>query len=134
MRLFLKEPHFPLRDPRRFLEALLRRLLTECDHLCGMTSEDPEQAARAAKIARDAAKAEAAEGGLAVDAGSGGALVERGEDVMTQVTNGLVCLLRVRSTMCDHAASLGYVSKVCIAVARAAVARAGVCGSVLELT
>ena len=94
------------------LKALLRRLLTECSHLCGMTSEDPDEAARAAKIASDAARKEAAEGGMTVAAGSSGALVERGEDVMTQVTNGLVCLLRVRTAMCDHAASLGYVSKL----------------------
>ena len=72
-----------LRDPRRFLEALLRRLLTECSHRCAMTSEDPDEAS-------DAARKEAAEGGMTVAAGSSGALVERGEDVMKQVTNGLV--------------------------------------------
>ena len=50
------------------LKALLRRLLTECSHLCGMTSEDPDEAS-------DAARKEAAEGGMAAAAGSSGALV-----------------------------------------------------------
>lgn len=43
VRLFLKEPTFPLRNPRKFVESLLRRFLSESEHLIGMTSEDPDE-------------------------------------------------------------------------------------------
>jgi hypothetical protein len=117
VRVFLKEPTFPLRDPKAFLEALLRRFMQEAETLCGMTSEDADKARAAANAAAEAARAEEAAGGVGATARSAGAsgeqaLVLRGEDVLTQVTHGLVCLLRVRALMADAAAALGYLPKL----------------------
>jgi DnaJ family protein C protein 13 len=119
VRLFLKEPTFPLRDPKGFLEALLRRFQAEADHLVGMTSEDAEKVRAATAAAADAAKAEAASGGVGMktratgeEASEGQAMVIRGEDVLTQLTHGIVCLLRVRSILCETVAQLGYVGRI----------------------
>jgi hypothetical protein len=126
VRIFLKEPTFPLRDPKGFLEALLRRFVSESEHLCGMTSDDAEKVRAATSAAAEAARAEAASGGVglktrAAAAGGGGgeaeapegqAMVIRGEDVLTQLTHGIVCLLRVRSVLCEAVGQLGYIPKL----------------------
>lgn len=70
------------------------------------------QIRKAQEIAGRAAAEDAASGGIALDRSKANSLVVRGEDVMTQVTNAIVCLLRVRPPLSDHAASLGFVSKV----------------------
>lgn len=91
-------------------------------------SANDESRAKAKKAAEREAKEEEQSGGLAIVVRdpnkplptSGAkhappevrALVLRGEDVMTQVTNGLVCLLRVRGSSADHMAALGYCEKV----------------------
>jgi hypothetical protein len=116
VRIFLKEPTFPLRDPKGFLEALLRRFVSESEHLCGMTSEDANRVREAQAAATEAAKAEEAAGGVGLKtraAGEGeGSLVVRGEDVLTQLTHGIVCLLRVRSVLCEAVGQLGYIPKL----------------------
>lgn len=119
VRLFLKEPTFPLRDPKGFLEALLRRLVQEGNHLIGMTSEDSSEVAQATAAAKAEAEDEEKAGGVKVThvsekkkaaaAESGSTLVLRGEDVATQVTHAIVCLLRTRGQLCEHVAALGYV-------------------------
>ena len=140
VRLFLKEPTFPLRDPTGFLEvrrgqrarlrvtiayasvlsfphqAMLRRFTTEAETLIGMTSEDAEKARDAAAAASAAAKAEEAAGGVGArtraDGGGDNALVVRGEDVLTTITHGFVSLLRVRAALAEHVAALGYCAKL----------------------
>jgi DnaJ family protein C protein 13 len=116
IRLFLKEPTYPLRDPRGFMEALLRRFHSEAETLCAITSEDGEKARKAAQAASEAAKAEEAAGGVAAktraEATGEEALVVRGEDLVTQVTHALICLLRVRTVLGDHVAALGYIPKL----------------------
>ena len=116
VRLFLKEPTYPLRDPKGFLEAMLRRFAQEAEHLCGMTSDDAEKVRSTTAMALEHAKAEEASGGVGMRTRKGedgdGALVVRGEDVLTQVTHGVVCLLRVRGVLCDAVSQLGYVAKV----------------------
>jgi DnaJ homolog subfamily C member 13 len=113
VRLFIKEPTFPLRDPKGFLEACLRRLQQESESLIGMTSEDPEAVERAAKAAAAEAREEAERGGFkASSSEESGALVVRGEDVMTQVTHAIVCLLRARPSFIDHLAALGFIPKL----------------------
>jgi len=116
IRVFLKEPTFPLRDAKGFLEALMRRFMQEAEHLCGMTSEDADKARAAAAAAAEAAKAEEAAGGVAVktraEATGDTALVLRGEDVLTQITHAIVCLLRVRAPLADHLTALGYVLRL----------------------
>ena len=108
VRLFLKEPTYPIRNPQGFLEGLLRRFVTETNLLLGMTSDDADKVREAKLAAEKEAKAEAAAGGVAHE----GQLMVRGEDVMTQVTHAIVCLLRVRPSMLDHVAALGFVDKV----------------------
>jgi len=116
IRLFLKEPTFPLRDPKAFLEALLRRFCQEGEHICGMTSEDAEKIRAAQHAATEAAKAEEQAGGVGMrtraDVSAENALVIRGEDVITQLTHAIVCLLRVRQVLADQAAGLGYIQKL----------------------
>jgi DnaJ homolog subfamily C member 13 len=119
VRLFLKEPTFPLRDPKVFLEALLRRFCQEGDHLCGMTSEDAEKVRAAQNAAAEAARAEEAAGGVGMrtrkdvdTSNETNMLVVRGEDVLTQITHAVVCLLRVRLALADQAAMLGYVPRI----------------------
>lgn len=116
IRIFLKEPTFPLRDPKAFLEALLRRFCAEGEHLCGMTSDDADKVRAASAAASEAARLEEAAGGVGVktraEVSGDAALVVRGEDVITQLTHGIVCLLRVRAVLSDQAAALGYVSKL----------------------
>jgi len=115
VRVFLKEPTFPLRDPKVFLEALLRRFVSEAEHLCGMTSEDSEKVRAAQAVAAEAARLEAESGGVGKTRKEGDgeqSLVLRGEDIITQVTHAIVCLLRVRSVLCDSVAQLGYVTKL----------------------
>lgn len=115
VRLFLKEPTYPLRQPKAFVEACMDRLLSECEHLVGLTSEDIEVVQKTAELAEKAVRAEIASGGMGVKTAGGSrseALVTRGEDVMTQVTHAIVCILRVRTALCDHIAQLGYVSKL----------------------
>jgi DnaJ family protein C protein 13 len=119
VRLFLKEPTFPLRDPKGFLEALLRRLVQEGNHLIGMTSEDSAEVASATAAAKAEAEDEEKSGGVkvvhvsekqkAAATQGGSSLVLRGEDVATQITHGIVCLLRTRAQLCEHVAALGYV-------------------------
>jgi hypothetical protein len=96
-----------------FLEGLLRRFLQEAEHLLGMTSDDADKVREAEAAALREAKEEAAAGGVKVGAeGGDNALIVRGEDVLTQVTHGLVCLLRVRSALLDTVCALGFVPKV----------------------
>jgi hypothetical protein len=45
-------------------------------------------------------------------ASEGAQLVVRGEDVLTQLTHAIVCLLRVRLGLADQAAMLGYVPRI----------------------
>jgi hypothetical protein len=108
VKLFLKEPTYPLRNPQLFLEGLLRRFLQEAEHLLGMTSDDADKVREAEAAAMREAKEEAATGGVGVST----EIMVRGVDVMTQVTHGLVCLLRVRTTLLDTVSSLGFVPKV----------------------
>jgi hypothetical protein len=73
------------------------------------------RAAQAA--AAEAARAEEAAGGVGVKSrgaadGGEGSLVVRGEDVLTQLTHGIVCLLRVRGVLCEAVGQLGYISKL----------------------
>jgi len=117
LRLFLKEPTFPLRDVKSFLEALLRRFMQEAEHLAGMTSEDADKVRAAHAAASEAAKMEEAAGGVGMrtrkeEVPAETALVVRGEDVLTQLTHAIVCLLRVRSVLCETAAGMGYVLKL----------------------
>ncbi len=100
-----------------FLEGLLRRFLQEADHLLGMTSDDADKVREAEAAALREAKEEAAAGGVKVTEGGDNALIVRGEDVLTQVTHGLVCLLRVRSNLLDTVCALGFVPKVLVWVA-----------------
>jgi hypothetical protein len=140
VRVFLKEPTFPLRDPKGFLEACLFRFMQEATHLVGLTSDNPDELRRAQAAAHEEAKKEESVGGVRVlhkprggagaaaaaasDDLAGGsgvssqALVVRGEDVMTQVTHALVCLLRVRPTLADHVAAQGYVPKLLSALSQ----------------
>lgn len=101
---------------------MLRRFVSEAETLCGLTSEDADKARAAATAAAEAARAEEAAGGVAVNTrgsgggaaaadGAGGTLVLRGEDVATQVTHALVCLLRVRPALADTVAALGFLTK-----------------------
>ena len=120
VRLFLKEPTFPLRDPKGFLEACLRRLMQEGNHLIGMTSEDASEVSRATAAAKAEAAEEEKAGGVKAshigakgEAGKAGeSLVLRGEDVATQVTHAIVCLLRTRVTLREHVSALGYVDQL----------------------
>ena len=115
VRLFLKEPTFPLRDAKGFLEALLRRFVQEAETLCGMTSQDSEKVRAAAALALELARTEEAAGGVGARAAHEGdaahVMVLRGEDVLTQITHGVVCLLRVRAVLCEALSQLGYVTK-----------------------
>ncbi len=78
-----------------------------------MTSDDADKVREAEAAALREAKEEAAAGGVKVGAeGGDNALIVRGEDVLTQVTHGLVCLLRVRSALLDTVCALGFVPKV----------------------
>jgi len=116
VRLFIKEPTFPLRDPRGFLEALLRRFQREAEHLVGLTSDDADKRRAAERAAKEEAELEERQGGHATSnnkggGDEGGSLVVRGEDVLTKVTNAIVCMLRARKSMADQVSSLGYVPK-----------------------
>lgn len=68
----------------------------------------------ATEAAAKEAASEIAAGGVQLkgDTDRSSALTIRGEDVMTQVTHGVVCLGRLRPALCDHAANLGYVGKI----------------------
>ena len=113
-----------------FLEGMLRRFLQEADHLLGMTSDDADKVREAEAAALREAKEEAASGGVKV--GGEDALMVRGEDVLTQVTHGLVCLLRVRSALLDTVNALGFVPKVGVTVlcCLTVVVRRLVCGCI----
>ena len=124
VRLFLKEPTYPLRDAKGFLEALVRRFLQECEQLCGMTSDDAEKVRAAQTAAAEAAHLEEAAGGVGMKTRAEGeqSLVVRGEDVLTQLTHGVVCVLRVRSVLAEVVVQLGYVPKV-VAITGASVGK-----------
>eukprot|EP01138_Halocafeteria_seosinensis_P006645 gb/GECG01006793.1/.p1 GENE.gb/GECG01006793.1/~~gb/GECG01006793.1/.p1 ORF type:complete len:2790 (+),score=366.62 gb/GECG01006793.1/:1-8370(+) len=112
VRIFLKEPTYPLRDPKGFLDACLRRFVQEANHLCGMTSENARRKEEAAKAAREEALAEYNSGGTRLQGEGENALIVRGEDVMTQVTHAIVCLLRVRENMMQYVSALGHMPKI----------------------
>lgn len=113
VRLFIKDPSYSLRDPRGFLEALFRRFVTEAEQLMGLTSEDADKVRETSANVAAVLKAQEKEGTAVVARpGTETSLVVRGEDVLTQVTHALVCLLRVRTILGDHAAALGYCGKI----------------------
>jgi DnaJ family protein C protein 13 len=97
VRLFLKEPGFNLRDPRKFLEALMARFLVECEKQLP-SSSGVQSAAGAWAGAKNAV-------------GAGEAIVVAGDDLLTMTTNAIVCLLKVRN-LAEHIATWGYPPKM----------------------
>lgn len=111
VRIFLKDPKFNLRDPRRFLEELLRSF-------CAKAAANARDVVAKAKLGdKGGAAAMPGEGDdgdgdgpKRIDLGEGTrALVAFSNDdpVLTPVTSAVVCLLKVRVTLRDHAAHLG---------------------------
>ena len=79
VRLFLKEPSFNLRDPRRFVEALMAKFFEECE------KQLPQKSGISMAVAVTSRNA----------VGSGEAIVIAGEDLCTMTTNAIVCVLKV---------------------------------------
>lgn len=75
LRIFLKDPTFPLRDPKAFLESMLRLLQTEADAT------------------------------IALPAHGGGSEGTTKEALMTALTSSAVCLFKVQPRLMAHLAT-----------------------------
>jgi DnaJ family protein C protein 13 len=100
VRLFLKSPKFPVRDPVKFSEALAERYLQEL-------------AAAAAAEAGGGAAAAAGGGGAGGAAAAGGEDAGKAAaDAALLLSAAAVALLQGHSLLCDHLAQLGYASRL----------------------
>lgn len=100
VRLFLKDPRYPLRNPRGFLEHLL-------DAYCSATASTTVSAA--------------ASGSSGTAGGSSGGEPEGAPELVATLAAALVALLRVHPGLGDFAAQLGYAPKLLQALASDAV-------------
>ena len=113
VRIFLKDPKFNLRDPRRFLEELLRTFIAKA-------AVNVRDVIKKHKLGENVGTAqvpgdEEKGGAPRIDLGEGSrALVAFSSDdpVLTPITSAIVCLLKIRVTLRDHAAHLGYAGKL----------------------
>ena len=122
VRVFLKDPKFNLRNARRFAQALLKAFTQECER---RISDMRGSVAAAANVDSDG---DNPFGDDEDDSGGGGGggeaegtveddgqrqLVRAKHDdaLLSPVTSGIVCLMKVRETMMDYAAQLGYATQ-----------------------
>ncbi|CAI5949315.1 unnamed protein product [Closterium sp. NIES-65] len=111
IRLFLKDPKYPLRNPKRFLEGLLDQYVLATSALFAPASPAPAPAPTAA--ASGTATAAAVAGRGLVGAAAVAAAAERVELLAT----ALISLLRVQPLLSEHVALLGYVPKLLLLTA-----------------
>lgn len=88
VRLFLKEPTFPLRDPTDFLEKLLLRWSLELETITASMRKSPT-----------------------VPTPETGDLAEASQDTLQMVTSASVYLCKLRESLCDKLAHWGYMAK-----------------------
>jgi len=115
VRFFLKNPRYPVRDPKAFCEGLMEAYLS--------------RAASAASDASASASA-AAEGAGASGGGSTAAdPVASSSSALLLLSAAAVALLQVHPLLADHAAALGYAGRLLALLARRAAPAAAACAS-----
>jgi DnaJ family protein C protein 13 len=105
LRLYLKDPKYNLRSPRQFLEELLRVFIAKASSIVRDTLQ---------RIEDGAANAGKAASGDFQTLGDGRTETrqiikfETEDKILSPVCSSIVCLLRVRVVLVDHASQLGY--------------------------
>ena len=124
VRVFLKDPKFNLRNARRFAQALLKAFTQECERRIS-DMRGSRAATAAANVDSDGENPfgddedDSVTGGGGdetegtMDGDSRNQLVRAKHDdaLLSPVTSGIVCLMKVRTTMMDYAAQLGYATQ-----------------------
>lgn len=104
VRLYLKEPTFPLRDPRAFME--------ECLRLFERKSMEQLRAAEA-RAEGTLVRAEEDDGGTGYGFTLGTVTATVADEKLVPIlTSAVVCVLKVRPSLADHVAHLGYPVKL----------------------
>lgn len=118
---FLKDPKYPLRNPKRFLEDLL-------DQFVASAASARERGAKRGREKREKVGESVGERGRETETEAerdGERGNERGEgsgegmdpDLPIVLSRALVALLRVQPMLAEHVAQLGYISKLVFAMA-----------------
>lgn len=108
IRIYLKDPKFSLREPKRFIDETLRMFIGRAEEIVNKL----DRSARDREVSAQAKSPAATPHGPMLGDGMSGTkqivLAETRDRILTPLTSAAICIMRVRESILPHVATLGY--------------------------
>jgi hypothetical protein len=117
IRIYLKDPKYALREPKRFIDETLRMFLGRAEEIVGRLDKSADDRRVLDGMSRSGKSA-----GPALGDGKSETkqivLAQTDDAILTPLTSAAVCIMQVRETILPHVATLGYGPKFVLILAR----------------
>jgi len=107
IRVYLKDPKYALREPKRFIDETLRMFLGRAEEIVGRLDQSAADRSVLDGMARPTESAGPALGDGKTETKQI-VLAQTEDSLLTPLTSAAVCIMQVRETILPHVATLGY--------------------------